>query len=246
MVVETFINNYRKAFGEIVSLPLVFWYSDAPVNLPEKTNGCFFKKIPDVIKGQTVSFDENAIGCGGGKYYTGFTELPERILNFVSLKEKYKETPEKVKEFLDELNLQPAPKKYLNFARIDKIDNFLDIEGIVFFATPDILSGLVAWAFFDTNAQEAVSVLFGSGCSAVVSQAVMENKMGGKRTFLGLFDPSVRPYLDEHVLSFVIPMSRFKEMYFTINKSCLEGTHAWNKIKERINRNIAQLEENDS
>lgn len=29
-------------------------------------------------------------------------------------------------------------------------------------------------------------------------------------------------------------MSRFKEMYHTFEKSCLKGTHAWNKVKERI------------
>lgn len=238
MKVDTFINNYYAAFGEAVQLPLAFWYSQVPINLSEKVNGCFFKKMSEISMGKVVSFDESVIGCGGGKYYTGFTELPERIPGFVSLKEKYKRTPAQVSKFLDELNLEKASKKYLNFARIDKIKSFQEIEGIIFFATPDILSGLVAWTFFDTNAEDAVSVLFGSGCSAVVSQAVMENKKMGKRTFLGLFDPSVRPYLEANILSFVIPMSRFTEMYDTITECCLVGTHAWNKIKDRINKHV--------
>ena len=34
--------------------------------------------------------------------------------------------------------------------------------------------------------------------------------------------------------SFTIPMSRFKEMYHTMRESCLFNTHAWGKIKERI------------
>ncbi len=38
-----------------------------------------------------LSAAEN-IGCGGGKFYTGFTEMPERVPTFVSLKEKYKQT----------------------------------------------------------------------------------------------------------------------------------------------------------
>ena len=50
----------------------------------------------------------------------------------------------------------------------------------------------------------------------------------------GFFDPSVRPYFEAELLSFTIPMSRFKEMYHTMRESCLFDTHAWGKIKERI------------
>ena len=38
-----------------------------------------------------------------------------------------------------------------------------------------MLSGLATWAFFDNNADDAVSCIFGSGCSSVVAQAVKEN-----------------------------------------------------------------------
>ena len=82
-------------------------------------------------------------------------------------------------------------------------------EGILFFATPDMLSGLATWAFFDNNADDAVSCIFGSGCSSVVAQAVKENRAGGRRTFIGLLDPSVRPHVESNVLSFVIPARSF-------------------------------------
>ena len=41
--------------------------------------------------------------------------------------------------------------------------------------------------------------------------AVNENRRGGHRAFLGFFDPSARPYVESNVLSFTIPMSRFKD-----------------------------------
>ena len=107
-------------------------------------------------------------------------------------------------------------------------------EGLLFFATPDILSGLCAWAFYDNNDADAVTTLFGSGCSTVVATAVRENRLKGKRTFIGLFDPSARPYVGPDELSFVIPASRFTSMYDTMRQSCLFGTHAWNKVKTRI------------
>lgn len=160
--------------------------------------------------------------------------MPEYIPNFVSLKEKYKRTPELMLEFLNQLETPRASKEFLNFARIDKISTFKYIEGILFFGTPDILSGLTTWAYFDNNDDNAVSSIFGSGCSATITQAAIENKINGRRTFVGFFDPSVRPHIEANILSFVIPMSRFSEMYYTMRESCLFDTHAWAKIRDRI------------
>lgn len=237
MKTRTFITNYQEAFGMQAELPVAFWYSDEAEIPTEKVNGCLFKCMKQVRKGSPVSLSNETITCGGGKFYTGFTEMPERIPGFVSLKEKYKKTPEMVLDFIQETQVPRADKAYLNFARIDQIQSFDKVEGILFFATPDILSGLATWAYFDNNAEDAVFTPFGSGCSAVVTQAVLENEKQGRRTFLGFFDPSVRPYFEADILSFTIPMSRFKEMYHTMRESCLFDTHAWGKIKERIQPN---------
>ncbi|MDL2208628.1 DUF169 domain-containing protein [Parabacteroides sp. OttesenSCG-928-O15] len=238
MDINIFINNYREAFGEKAELPIVFWYSDTPLADTEKINGCFFKGLKTVREGNPISLNAEVIGCGGGKFYTGFTEMPERVPNFVSLKEKYKKTPEMVVEFIENLGVPLTNRKYLNFARIDGVDSFDKVEGLLFLATPDVLSGLTTWAYFDNNSEDAVTSMFGSGCSAVVTNAVVENNRNGKRTFIGLFDPSVRPYVEANILSFVIPISRFKEMYYTMRECSLFDTHAWKKVRERINNEI--------
>lgn len=234
MEIKTFIKNYKEAFGESAELPIVFWYSDALENQTEKINGCFFKSMKKVREGTTVSLNAEIVGCGGGKFYTGFTDMPEHVPTFVSQKERYKETPEMVKEFVNQLQVPKSLKQYLHFARIDKVKQLEEMEGVLFLATPDMLSGLTTWAYFDNNAEDAVVSSFGSGCSAVVTQTVLENQKGGRRTFIGFFDPSVRPYFEPDILSYTIPMSRFKEMYLTMRSSCLFDTHAWAKIKERI------------
>lgn len=231
----TFINNYREAFGEKASLPVVFYYSDQPIAQTEKINGCFFKGMEAVRNGQPISLNAEVIGCGGGKLYTGFGPMNEYIPNFVSQKEHYKQTPQDVVAYVDSLQLQSFTGKYLNFVSIDQVGNFGEMEGLLFFATPDMLAGLAMWAFFDNPSEDAVSAIFGSGCSSVVSLAVRENRMNGQRTFLGLFDPSVRPYVGVNELSFVIPASRFKTMAETMRQSCLFDTRAWGKVKERIN-----------
>lgn len=235
MGIAEFITNYREAFGKAAELPIAFWYSDGAINEIEKINGCFFKGMKQVREGSIISLEAETIGCFGGKLYTGFAGISPHIPNFVSLKERYKQTPEMVVEYIEGLGILHTEKKYLHFARIDKIESFDNLEGVFFLATPDILSGLVTWTFFDTNAVDAVVSMFGSGCSAIVSQVVRENKMGGYRTFLGLFDPSVRPYFEENLLSFAVPMSRFKVMCQTMRNSCLFDTHAWGKLRERIN-----------
>ncbi len=232
----TFIANYREAFGEAAELPIVFWYSDTAVARTEKINGCFFKGFGEVRNGTPISLNAETIGCGGGKFYTGFTAMPEHVPTFVSLKEKYKDTPEHVLEFIGKLQVSRAAEPFLNFARIDQVDNLELAEGVLFLATPDILSGLTTWAFFDNNDEQTVTSLFGSGCSAVVTQTVLENRRGGRRTFLGFFDPSVRPYFEANILSFTIPMSRFREMAGTMRNTCLFDSHAWSKVKERINQ----------
>ncbi len=233
METSLFISNYRKAFGK-AELPIAFWYSDSPATLVTKTRGCFMGYLSPARKGGIVSFDAEAISCPGGKTYAGFTPAPPFIPGFVSGKECYKETPEQVSSFIEKLQIPEELPPYLNFASAESVDNLEETEGIAFFASPDILSGLISWTQFDSDAPDAVSVPFGSGCSSLVSQTIAENRRNGKRSFLGFFDPSVRPVVEPDILCFAIPLSRFREMYYTMDKSCLKGTHGWERVRKRI------------
>jgi len=51
MDIQTFIQNFREAFGKNAELPLVFWYSDEQKGETEKINGCFFKGMRTVRDG---------------------------------------------------------------------------------------------------------------------------------------------------------------------------------------------------
>lgn len=230
------VNKLQKGFGEKMELPVAFWYSDDPEPAPEKVNGCYFKALNTTRKGTAITLDADTIGCMGGKFYTGFCEFPEKMIpNFVSQKERYKKTPEMVTDFAYGIDFEQTSNRYLHFERIDSMDSLDHVEGLIFFATPDVLTGLFAWIVYDTNESDAVSAPFGSGCSSTISQIVAENKRNGRRAFIGLFDPSVRPHVEENVLSFALPMSRMREMYNTFDECCLADTHAWKKVKARIN-----------
>lgn len=232
--ISTFIQDFHEAFGEKVTLPILFYYSDTPVSFPEKTNGCMFKLLVKVKEGQDVTLSADTVTCGGGKHYAGFATLPERVYTFVSEKERYKQTPQDVKEYVERLDVKLTDRKYLNFVRIDRAASFDGMEGLLFFTAPDMLSGLATWAYFDNNAEDAVSAPFGAGCASVISHAVRENHLGGRRTFIGFFDPSVRPYVEANELSFVIPACRFAEMLRTMRECCLFNTPAWAKVRQRM------------
>lgn len=237
MIVNDFVQNFRSAFGN-AELPIAIWYSDKPCGVLEKSRGCFIKDLKPARNGEIISLNKETITCPGGKVYTGFTEMPPFIPKFVSEKERYKKSPEMVTDWITQLEMPIQADLFINFVSVDKIDSFDGIEGLVFFATPDVLTGLCSWAHYDTNNQDSICVPFGSGCSLTIAQMVVENRNSGYRTFLGMFDPSAREHVAPNILSFAIPLSRFKQMYFTMNESCLSGVHAWKKVKSRIEEDL--------
>lgn len=233
MEIKTFIKDFGEAFTDKAELPVAIWYSDKLEGEFRGSQGCMFKVFGDVRKGTTVSMNES-IGCGGGKFFCGFAGMADRTPNFVSLKEKYIKTPEMFKALISEQHITRATKKYIHFARIDQLESFDGVEALIFLATPDVLSGLATWAFFDNPSPNAVTTPFGSGCDNTITHAVKENKMSGRSCFIGMFDPSARMYFEKGIVSFTIPMSRFKEMCETMHDTFLFDTYDWGKVKKRI------------
>ena len=131
----------------------------------------------------------------------------------------------------------PFSAPYLNFMRMDCVENLDETEGIIFFATPDVLSGLCSWAFYDNNDNDAVCTQFASGCCSIVTFATQENKKNGRRCFIGMLDPSARPLIPKNELTFTIPTCRFKEMMDTMEQSAL-FQKAYSIVRKRINGEI--------
>lgn len=235
MDITTFTDTYREAFGRNAPLPIAFWYASEAVAAPvAKTGGCFFQLLGGLMLGEPASLTAESIGCSGGKFYTGFTGMPSRVPDFVSRHERYKRTPGMVSDHVRELGVPVAPAPFLNLSRVDNLPSFDGLSGLLFLATPDILSGLAAWVFFDNNAADAVVCRFGSGCSSVITDTVVENARNGRRTFVALLDPSVRRHVPEAFLGFAVPMSRFREMCGTMRDCCLFAPGAWERVRERI------------
>ena len=75
-------------------------------------------------------------------------------------------------DFIQQIGVSRTENKYLHFARIDKVESLEEIEGVVFLANPGYAFRLDHLGFYDdNNAADCVVSTFGSGCSAVVTQA---------------------------------------------------------------------------
>lgn len=234
MTIQKFITGYKEAFGEGVPLPVAFGYSDKAATEVRKIPRCMVGAIRKVCDGETLTLSAGNVLCGGGGLYTAFAPMPDRVPVFVSETEHYKQTKEQVKEYIDRLGIRLSEKPYLNFMRMDRIDSLDEVEGILFFATPDVLSGLCSWAFYDNNDDDAVCTRFASGCCSIVTFAAKENAEQSRRCFIGMFDPSARPLVPKDELTFTIPACRFREMMDTMEQSAL-FQKAYSIVRKRIN-----------
>lgn len=181
-MIQKFLQLYKEAFGDAAPLPIAFGYSHTAATEVHKVPHCMIGAIHKVCNGGSLTLTVDNVLCGGGSLYTRFAPMQERIPLFVSETEHYKQTPEQVKGYIANLNISLTEKPYLNFIRMNQLSTLDEIEGILFFATPDILSGLCSWAFYDNNADDAVCTKFASGCYSIITFAVQENQKQGDFT----------------------------------------------------------------
>lgn len=147
--------------------------------------------------------------------------------------ERYKKSPELVKEIVKNWPNFKAPAPLIIFKRWDNLEKEDNPEVVIFFAQPDVLSGLFTLVNFDESEPEGVFTPMGSGCASIVSYPYLEKESRHRRAVIGMFDPSARPYLPKDVLSLSVPMTRFVTMIENMEESFLI-TDTWKKLRERI------------
>jgi uncharacterized protein (DUF169 family) len=239
-----FIEIWNEYFPG-AELPIAFWYADdagdVPIAKPSGDWSCVICELAKVRSGGALAFDGDALGCGGSKRYFGFTqELREGFEYFLSCGipgvmegERYKKTPEMVLKLLEIQPYFEAPAKCIVFKRFDGLTNADEPHAFIFFAPPDVLSGLFTLSGYDEPSYEAAIAPFGAGCSSIVFWAMQELAKGTNRSILGMFDVSARPCVPENTLTFTVPAPRFARMIDNARESFLI-TESWEKVRKRI------------
>jgi hypothetical protein len=240
---DRFAERWDKYFPG-ADLPIGFYYTDeagrAGMAVPEG-RPCIICQLAEVRRGTSLAFDVDAVGCSGGKRYLGFvTGLRPNFEFFLSCGipgelegERYNKTPEMVQQLLEDMAPFEAPARTIVFKRWDKLGEADEPAVVIFFAPPDVLSGLFTLAGFDEVNPQAVISPFGSGCSSIVYHPYLELRSAQPRAVLGMFDVSARPCVPAETLTFAVPWPKFVRMVDNMDESFLT-TGSWRAVQARL------------
>ncbi|MEJ2108714.1 MAG: DUF169 domain-containing protein [Acidobacteriota bacterium] len=241
---DEFLDRWQKYFPN-AEMPIAFYYTDleeaAPFRIKPEGHHCFIDDLEAVRHGETLCFDTKSIACFGGKQYLGFTQnrMPD-FEYFLSCGipgklegERYKKTPELVRSLFQADPDYKAAGKFVVFKRWDVLTDNDPISVVVFFAPPDVLSGLFTLANYDEPTNEAVFSPMGAGCATIVKYPLKESLVERPRAVLGMFDVSARPGVPSTSLSFSVPAAKFERMVDNMDESFLI-TESWKRVRQRL------------
>lgn len=208
---------------------------------------CLVCDLARIRKGTSLSFDLESLSCSGAKFYLGYAmeRAPEFRYFLSSGKpgvvegERYKRTPEIVDELDRYREHIPAEGRCYTFKRWDQLTEDDSPEVVIFFARPEVLSGLFTLANFDqSDPNGGVICPFGAGCGSIIYYPLLEQQKEHPKAVLGMFDPSARPCVMVDVLTMAIPMKKFVKMIGYMEESFLT-TRSWDKVKGKIRQSAA-------
>jgi len=239
---QEFLARWNEYFPG-AELPIVFTYRDREASTVEDEGEfhCLICDLASVREGTTRAFDRCSIRCGGARRYLGYeTEIGSNFPEFLSCGipgemegERYKRSPELVERYLESQPVFRAPARCIVFKRWDMLEEQDSPEVVIFFARPDVLSGLFTLANFDEISAYGVIAPFGSGCSSIVYHPYRELRSEHPRAVIGMFDISARPCVQPDVLTFAVPWSKFLRMVEQMEESFLI-TQSWHEVCARL------------
>ena len=243
-IIHQFKTKWLKYFNDS-SLPFVVMFTNSKpegktVRLDQEKR-CVCSTVYEAINGETLIFDEHSFGCLGGKRYAGFSDkLRPGFEYFLSCGipgeiegERYKKSPELVRDLLKERELLIARHRFMVFKPWEKLEESDEPLIVIFMASPDVLSALFTLANFEGAPLYNVIAPFGSGCSALIENPLRELESPQPRAVLGMFDISARAVVKSGELSFAIPYPKFEQMVNNMDESFLI-TASWEKVRTRL------------
>ena len=266
---DRFTALWQKYFpGAELPITLEFRKDSSDVQKVPPPEGwlCLICQLNRARGGTPLVFDENSISCPGGLMYSGYSS--ERSPDFryflsygkpgVLEGERFKQTPEIVDLWEEKIPEISSAGKNMHFTRWDQLAERDAPEVVIFFARPEVLSGLFTLANFDQSDPNGVICPMGAGCSSIIlypwleeqkqkekakdeSKDKSKSKDGpedGPKVVLGMFDPSARPCVPLDVLTMAFPMKRFEKAVGYMEESFLT-TKEWEWVGKKIERSGA-------
>jgi len=245
---DKFQGLWERYFNH-AELPITFYYTKESLHAdlvePKSMPRCVIGALSHVRKGRSLCFNVDSIGCPGGKRYLGFSKgIMSNFEYFLSCGipgkmegERYKKTPEVVKESMKYWPEFEAPAPLIVFKRWDMLEESDSPGVVIFFAEPDVLAGLFTLFNFDEAEQDRVIAPFGAGCNTIVQYPYLESISEHPRAVIGMFDISARPFVPGNSLTFTVPLKKLITMTENIEESFLT-TKSWRAVQKRIEKTL--------
>lgn len=192
----------------------------------------------------TAYISTEEYGCPGGSFYCSMMKPNLRFIeHYVTTGfegtpihgERYLPSPEAMRKFLDAVNPRKAPGKYCLFKPLSLFSGSEKPEFVIFFARPEVLSGLFTHTTFTTGEIDSVVSPFGAGCTNVVAWPLHYQEKGLEKAVLGGFDPSARKYMKTDELTFTVSWPLYQKMLKALPESVFSVDGAWTTVRKKIN-----------
>lgn len=205
---------------------------------------CVFGQLWLARRKKTAAyFSQERFGCLGCAFFLGFMKPQLNfIVHYVSTGipgvvagERYLDSPERTRQYYDMMDPAPAPSRFCVFQPVSLIPGSQEIELVVFFARPEVISALHQLATFVTGDFEAVCSPFGAGCANIVTWPRRYRAQGKVKAVLGGWDPSDRRFLKPDEITFAVPWDMFEAMLVRWDQSFLI-TETWRNIRKKVEK----------
>ena len=239
----------EKAFGPKPGVPMSRELEDeGKVNIQEvfKTFSCVMGNIWLARKKHCAAFiSPEEYGCPGGAFYCSMMKPNLRFIeHYVTTGfsgtpvhgERYLPSPESMRKFLAEVAPREAPAKFCIFKPLSLFTDSEEPEFVIFFARPEVLSGLFTHTAFTTGDAECVASPFGAGCTNIVAWPLYYKEQGMEKAIIGGFDPSARKFMKTDELTFTVPWSLYRKMLANLPDSMFNVDGAWKDVRKKVTR----------
>lgn len=242
----------KSRLAEVLRLryqPIAIYFTndrpDGAVTLPEGKWACVVGMVTAAMRGKTVCLARKNVVCWGGGvgmcFGDRYVDFPGGIEYFLSTGrgegyragERYKQSPELAKSFVDALPMTNVDAAYVVLRPLHEMPEGVEPDIVVMYANCDQLSALVVLSNYDREGGENVVFPFAAGCQSICLLPYAERLSDKPRSVVGMADISARPLIDKDLLSFAVPYKRFCELEANVDE-CFFTAEAWARVAPRL------------
>ena len=196
-------------------------------------------------KGRAAFISTEEYGCPGGVFYCSMMKPNLRFIeHYVTTGysgtpvhgERYLPSPEAMRTFLEKVDPREAPAKYCIFKPLSQFADSEPPEFVIFFARPEVLTGLFVQTMFTTGDVECVASPFGAGCTNMLAWPLYYKEQGIEKAVIGGLDPSARKFMKTDELTFTVPWSLYEKMLAALPESMFNVDGDWPTVRKKVNR----------